>query len=48
MLLLVLLVLLVIWILSKNSIIGWITWWLFVIWLAGIMFTIGTLLGILF
>lgn len=45
--LLVLLGLLVIWLLSKNRVIGWITWWLFVIWLAGITFVIGSLIGMI-
>lgn len=45
--LLVLLGLLVIWLLSKNRVIGWITWWLFVMWAAGVVFTIGTLIGMI-
>lgn len=45
--LLILLVLLVIWLLSKNRVIGWITWWVFVIWVSGVVFTIGTLIGMI-
>lgn len=45
--LLLLLVLLVIWLLSKNRVIGWITWCLFVIWMAGVVFTIGTVIGMI-
>lgn len=45
--LLVLLGLLVIWLLSKNRVIGWITWWLFVMWAVCVVFTIGTLIGMI-
>lgn len=45
--LLILLALLVIWLLSKNRVIGWITWGLFCMWAAGIVFTIGTIIGMI-
>lgn len=45
--LLILLVLIVIWTLTKNKFIGWTTWGLFVIWMSGVMYAIGILIGMM-
>lgn len=45
--LLVLLVLFVIWALTKNTIIAWLTWGLAVIMTARVMFGIGIIIGVL-
>lgn len=45
--LLVLLGLLVIWLLTDNTVIGWLTWGLAVIMTARVMFGLGIIIGVL-